>query len=86
MDIPTAWAGRRVDFLWDAYAEGCVWQNGEPLQGLTGSESAYSSPVCTERVYALRPTPGGEHIELFVELACNGMFGTEGGVQSGPHR
>ncbi|HZQ07298.1 MAG TPA: glycoside hydrolase family 38 C-terminal domain-containing protein [Anaerolineae bacterium] len=80
-DIPKAWAGRRVDLLWDSYSEACVWQDGEPLQGLTGSESGWSSPSIRKEYCVTRQAQGGEHIVLYVEIACNGMFGTEGGIQ-----
>src|SRR5271154_4255651 len=33
--IPRAWKGREVLLHFDSLSEGCVWQNGVPLQGLT---------------------------------------------------
>ena len=38
--IPAVWRGREVVLLWDSNSEACVWQNGVPLQGLTGSGAA----------------------------------------------
>lgn len=76
--IPAAWAGREVHLLWDSTSEACIWQDGEPLQGLTGSGSGWSAeparPLRGE--YCLtRNAAGGERIVLYVEVACNGLFG-----------
>lgn len=85
--IPAAWAGREVHFLWDSTSEACIWaesassdadRSGEPLQGLTGSGSGWNDeparPLRGE--YCLtREAAGGEQIVLYVEVACNGLFG-----------
>lgn len=81
VDIPRAWAGRPVYLLWDSCSEACVWQDGVPMQGLTGSESGWSSPSIRKEYRITPRAGGGEHIELYVEMACNGMFGSEGGIQ-----
>ncbi|KAH8648694.1 alpha-mannosidase [Xylariales sp. PMI_506] len=58
-----------VELHWDCSNEATVWTaSGEPLQGLTGRG---------ERPEWILPESfknGQEHI-LFVEMACNGMFG-----------
>ena len=58
-----------VELHWDCNNEATVWNaDGEPLQGLTGRG---------ERVEWLIPEPfkdGKEHL-LYLEMACNGMFG-----------
>jgi alpha-mannosidase len=58
-----------VELHWDCDNEATVWsENGEPLQGLTGRG---------ERVEWILPKSfkdGKEHI-LYIEMACNGMFG-----------
>jgi alpha-mannosidase len=58
-----------VELHWDCDNEATVWsENGEPLQGLTGRG---------ERVEWILPKSfkdGKEHM-LYIEMACNGMFG-----------
>lgn len=58
-----------VELHWDCDNEATVWsKNGEPLQGLTGRG---------ERVEWILPKSfkdGKEH-HLYIEMACNGMFG-----------
>ncbi|PMD32478.1 glycoside hydrolase family 38 protein [Hyaloscypha variabilis F] len=58
-----------VELHWDCDNEATVWsEKGEPLQGLTGRG---------ERVEWILPKAfkdGKEHI-LYIEMACNGMFG-----------
>ena len=58
-----------VELHWDCGNEGCVWtEDGVPLQGLTGGG---------ERVEWIIPKSfrdGKEHV-IYVEVACNRMFG-----------
>ncbi|MCX7669617.1 MAG: alpha-mannosidase, partial [Anaerolineae bacterium] len=79
--IPPEWAGREVHLLWDASSEACVWQDGEPMQGLTGSNSGWaaepSQPLRSEYLLTRRAL-GGERMTLYVEVACNGLFGLSG--------
>jgi alpha-mannosidase len=60
---------KRLELHWDANNEGLVWSHdGRPLQGLTGGG---------ERVEWIIPQEfrdGGAHV-VYVEMACNGMFG-----------
>ncbi len=79
IDIPTAWAGREVHFLWDSSSEAEVWQDGKPMQGLTGTGGAFYPGV---RWGAVRPeyiltrkAKGGESLVLYVEMAANNLFG-----------
>lgn len=66
------WRGRRVLLRWEAGCEAMVWSaGGVPLQGL--SEQDRSEHVLTEAA-----EPGAETL-LYIELACNAMFG------NGPH-
>lgn len=59
----------RLEFHWDAGNEGLVWsENGHPLQGLTGGER-------TEWIIPDDWRDGKEHT-FYIEMACNGMFGT----------
>lgn len=79
--IPPEWAGREVHLLWDSSSEACVWQDGEPLQGLTGSNSGWGAepPQLLRSEYLLtRHAQGGEQMTLYIEVACNGLFGLSG--------
>ncbi|KAG0651153.1 Alpha-D-mannoside mannohydrolase [Hyphodiscus hymeniophilus] len=62
-----------LELHWDANNEGMVWtEDGNPLQGLTGGG---------ERVEWVLPDnfrDGKEHI-IYIEMACNGMFGNAPG-------
>ncbi len=62
-----------LELHWDANNEGMVWsEDGKPLQGLTGGG---------ERVEFILPDSfrdGKEHT-VYVEMACNGMFGNAPG-------
>jgi len=73
--IPVEWAGREVHFLWDSHSEACIWQNGQPQQGLTGSSNSWDSAAVRKEYILSRSAAGGEAIQLYVEVACNGLFG-----------
>ncbi|MCC7519837.1 MAG: alpha-mannosidase [Verrucomicrobiae bacterium] len=81
LQVPREWKGREVHLLWDTRSEGCVWEEGEALQGLTGA----CGPAWMETKEALRPefpltarAAGGERRTLYIEVACNTLFGWEG--------
>lgn len=65
-----------LELHWDANNEGMVWtEDGKPLQGLTGGG---------DRVEWILPKSfrdGKEHI-IYIEMACNGMFGNAPGGDS----
>jgi alpha-mannosidase len=65
-----------LELHWDANNEGMVWtDDGKPLQGLTGGG---------ERVEWILPDSfrdGKEHT-IYIEMACNGMFGNAPGGDS----
>jgi alpha-mannosidase len=67
-EVPQAWAGQRVDLLWDSASEATLWLDGVPAQGLNRHHQ--------DAVLA-SPAAGGERVELEVELACNGLFGEQ---------
>ncbi|KAK0733432.1 glycoside hydrolase family 38 protein [Lasiosphaeria miniovina] len=62
-----------LELHWDGNNEGLVWtEDGNPLQGLTGGG---------ERVEWILPESfrdGREHT-IYIEMACNGMFGNAAG-------
>ncbi len=73
--IPADWKGQEVHFLWDSTSEACIWQDGEPKQGLTGSGSGWAA-LSVRNNYALtKKAKGGESIVLYVEVAANSPFG-----------
>jgi alpha-mannosidase len=75
INIPTGWAGQEVHFLWDSSSEAQIWQDGEPLQGLTGA-MGLASPVAIRPEFPLvKKARGGEAIVLYVEMAVNNLFG-----------
>jgi len=76
--IPTAWRGKEVVFLWDSTSEACIWQNGVPLQGLTGDGTMYgvTGPI-RNRFRLTARAHGGERTTLYVEVACNELFGID---------
>ncbi len=75
IQIPQEWAGREVHFLWDSNSEGCVWQDGQPQQGLTGSSSGWDSSAVRQEFRLTKSAAGGESVQLYVEVAVNGLFG-----------
>lgn len=76
--IPAAWRGKEVVFLWDSTSEACIWQNGVPLQGLTGDGTMYgvTGPI-RNRFRLTARARGGERETLYVEVACNELFGID---------
>ncbi|CAO3640016.1 unnamed protein product [Cunninghamella blakesleeana] len=79
--IPNEFAGEEVHFIWNSNNEALIWSmNGMPLQGLTGgggTDARYD--------YILTPqAEGGELIQFYVEMACNGTFGAGNGLIGPP--
>ena len=75
IEIPKDWKGAEVHLRWDSSSEACVWQDGVPLQGLTGTGHPMegAQPIRAEFI-VLRPAQGGERITLHVEVACNHLI------------
>ncbi|KAJ1331150.1 alpha-mannosidase [Microdochium nivale] len=62
-----------LELHWDGNNEGLVWsEEGHPLQGLTGGGER------TEWILPKSFRDGKEHI-IYIEMACNGMFGNPAG-------
>jgi alpha-mannosidase len=74
-EIPPAWADQEAHLLWDSTCEACVWQDGEPLQGLTGSWNHFSREPLRPEFCLVRRAAGGERITVFIEVAVNALFG-----------
>ena len=68
--VPAEWAGERVDLLWVTHSEATLWIDGRAIQGLnTSHEGPRPDALLIEHA------AGGEHLDLRIELACNGKFG-----------
>ncbi|XP_069758353.1 alpha-mannosidase 2C1 [Narcine bancroftii] len=77
--IPQEWKGREVHFLWESEGEAMVWRNNSPVQGLT-KEGEKKSYILSEKLTDEEP----HSLELYVELACNGLFGAGQGSMIAP--
>ena len=75
IEIPQDWKGQQVHLLWDSTSEACVWQDGHPMQGLTGSESGWAATCARPQYVLTTKAAGGERLTLYIEVACNGLFG-----------
>lgn len=75
LEIPQDWAGEEVHLLWDSTSEACVWQDGLPRQGLTGSGTGWAATSIRPEYALTRQAAGGERMTLFIEVACNTLFG-----------
>uniref|UniRef100_UPI00398E4B12 alpha-mannosidase 2C1 isoform X2 n=1 Tax=Pristiophorus japonicus TaxID=55135 RepID=UPI00398E4B12 len=79
LTIPTDWKGKEVHFVWESDGEGMVWRNDTPVQGLT-KEGEKINYILTENLTDEEP----HSLELYVELACNGLFGAGQGSMISP--
>uniref|UniRef100_A0A8C3DCS8 Alpha-mannosidase 2C1 n=1 Tax=Corvus moneduloides TaxID=1196302 RepID=A0A8C3DCS8_CORMO len=79
LSIPLAWAGREVHFVWESDGEGMVWRDAQPVQGLT-KEGEKTSYILTRSLKESEP----HSLTLYVELACNGLFGAGKGSMIAP--
>jgi alpha-mannosidase len=75
IQVPSAWAGKEVHFLWDSSSEGEVWEDGRPMQGLTGSMSLATPGVIRPEYILTKSAAGSETRTLYVEMAVNNLFG-----------
>ncbi len=81
-EIPDNWDGKEVYLLWDSSSEACVWDKGNPRQGLTGSGNVAWDTGMSRVAYRIdKSSRAGEVVDLYVEVACNGLFGTQPGEQ-----
>ncbi|XP_051918255.1 alpha-mannosidase 2C1 isoform X2 [Hippocampus zosterae] len=70
LKVPVSWTGKEVHLLWDSDGEAMVWRDGQPVQGLTkeGEKTSYVLSDCLTEEETHR-------LDIYVELACNGLFG-----------
>uniref|UniRef100_A0A3P8Q7T4 alpha-mannosidase n=1 Tax=Astatotilapia calliptera TaxID=8154 RepID=A0A3P8Q7T4_ASTCA len=77
LKIPESWRGKAVHLLWESDGEAMVWRDEQPVQGLTkeGEKTSYILSECLQ---------DEELLTLYVEMACNGLFGAGQGSQIAP--
>ncbi|KAI9294293.1 hypothetical protein K502DRAFT_317167 [Neoconidiobolus thromboides FSU 785] len=71
--VPEDWKGEEVQFRWNSDSEVLIYStDGDPIQALTGEGGGNQrlEYVLTESC------KGGEVFEFYLEMACNGLFGT----------
>ncbi len=68
--LPTSVRGKTVWLHVDVGSEACLWKDGMPYRGL--------NPEHHRGEIVVRKARGGERVELFVEAACNALFGVKG--------
>ncbi|MAT43047.1 MAG: hypothetical protein CL609_11940 [Anaerolineaceae bacterium] len=74
--IPSDWQDQEVHFLWDSSSEACVWMDGKPLQGLTGSDNGWQeAPIRTAFPIQNEIRNQDVPLHLYIEAALNGLFG-----------
>jgi len=80
-EVPDAWAGQRVDLLWESHSEATLWLDGRSSQGLNSRPGMVGSPgdirdsgVRTDAILTGEASAGAR-LTAQVEVACNGEFG-----------
>ena len=79
--VPEAWAGRRVDLYWQSHSEATLWIGGRAVQGLNHMPSRSPDGSTRPEAQLLAPARGGEEVELWIEMACNRLFGQPGSAE-----
>jgi len=71
--VPAAWAGARVDLLWDSQSEATLWRDGVSVQGLNMTQGDRPDAILADRC------AGDETVSFQIEMACNKKFGAANG-------
>ncbi|XP_076863631.1 alpha-mannosidase 2C1 [Brachyhypopomus gauderio] len=79
LKIPEDWREKEVHLRWESDGEAMVWRDDQPVQGLT-KEGEKTSYILSECLKQDEP----HSITLYVELACNGLFGAGQGSAIAP--
>nr|XP_034968274.1 alpha-mannosidase 2C1 [Zootoca vivipara] len=79
LSIPREWTGKEVHLLWESEGEGIIWRDAQPVQGLT-QEGEKTSYILTDNLKETDP----HSLTLYVEVACNGLFGAGKGSMIAP--
>jgi alpha-mannosidase len=78
ISIPEKWEGQEVHLLWDSSSEACIWIDGEPRQGLTGTGTMPWEANMGRLAYRItQKASENQKALVYIEMACNGLFGTE---------
>ncbi|KAL7980375.1 hypothetical protein Chor_014704 [Crotalus horridus] len=79
LSIPKKWTGKEVHLLWESDGEGMVWRDAQPVQSLT-REGEKTSYMLTDSLKETDP----HGLTLYLEVACNGLFGAGKGSMIAP--
>lgn len=83
VQVPLTMAGKVVHLLWDSNSEALVLsEEGRARQGLAGGD--HWARRADYPLYNGQLVTGGERLTLYVEIACNGLFGAGRGGQIEP--
>ncbi|XP_022094007.1 alpha-mannosidase 2C1-like [Acanthaster planci] len=74
--IPDEWSNKEVRLAWNSNSEATVWQDGVPVHGLDKDHHTD---------FPLSSLQTGVQQRLFIEMACNGMFGAGSGLIGPPN-
>ena len=75
-DVPSDWAGSRVDLLWESHSEATLWMDARSIQGINQDpEQRYRDD--RPDAILLAQARGSESVSFQIEMACNRMFGSE---------
>ncbi len=75
--VPETWKGRKVVAQLCFNGEGLVFDTtGMPIQGITHG-SVFDLNYSRDIFYLFDAAAGGEQVDLWVEAACNGLFGVQ---------
>jgi alpha-mannosidase len=74
-EVPEEWRHGPVDLIFNTGSEGLVWLDGKPLQGINYEDAPEYEDGGRIDVRLPAKAIGSGTIELFVETACNGLFG-----------
>ncbi|KAK7493075.1 hypothetical protein BaRGS_00015596 [Batillaria attramentaria] len=67
--VPERWVGQEVRLIWNSHSEALIWVDGQPRQGLSGEKNRL------DYVLSLKQEKSCLRHEIYVEMACNGLFG-----------
>ena len=76
--VPDDWSGRRVDLYWQSHSEATLWIGGRAVQGLNHAPEGSPDASTRPEAQLLASARGGESVELWIEMACNQLFGQPG--------
>ncbi|XP_070189226.1 alpha-mannosidase 2C1-like isoform X1 [Littorina saxatilis] len=78
VEVPADWVGQEVRLVWNSNTEALVWVDGKPVQGLSSEKDRY------DFVLSSKQEKGQLRYTVYVEMACNGLFGAGQNSMIGP--